>query len=791
MKKAFSLFLAIILVFTVIPSTLVTALDTGLISGEEYQCGDFFYRYDAQNDRVALCGTTETISGDVIVPETLDGYTITALGAGAFENLPNITSITIPNTITYISSNCVYGCAKLKTIYVPASVTQIGENAFFSSCTSLENIFVDSQNQHYTSVDGILYNKDKTVLMTCPNAKKFESFTVPYGVTTIADSAFEFHEELTTLIMPQTVTKVERFAFFSCINLSNVTFSKNLSVIEMSAFGSCDLSGLLTLPDSLTYLEFSAFGSNYGLTEVYIPKNLYYIGSGAFSSCYYMNKYSVSSENKHFTSLDGVLYNKNLTEIVSVPIGKDVENYVMPDTVTKIGDEAFDSTDVSNITFSKNLTEIGQAAFAYCQRLESITIPNTVKKIGGSAFTGCYSLKNISFPDSVEEMGAEVVYNTAYYSDSANWQNGALYVNNHLVCVDGSLISGEFAVKENTKTISNQALYMVNGLTQVTMPDSVVGIGEHAFGSCENLKEIKLSKNIKIIGSSAFDGCDSLISITLPGSLTAIKDHTFANCDALETVVIENGPTYIGEAAFDLCANLKAINIPPSVQHIEKYAFLECSSLGNIQFNEGLQSIGYGAFFMSGLSGDIVVPNSVTVLDYGCFSFTPIKSLIVGNGVTEISTAMCQMCFDLETVVLGSSVTTIGESAFVLTGLKSITLPSRLTEIKRGAFVATDLTDVYYKGTQNTKNQITIDPDGNEILDEVTWHLSEYVLGDINASDAEPDLDDVVALAQIVADWQGVAHNPQTLDVNGDGSVNIDDVVLLAQYVAGWGVGLK
>ena len=142
MKKVLSIFLSIILAFTVAPVTAFANSSEGLISGQEYQCGDFTYKYDSENGHIELCDVSDTLSGDVVIPATLDGYSITSIAMGAFGNIPNITSITIPNTVTLIEDSSIFGCEKLKTVYIPASVTEIKSPAISSNCINLENILL-------------------------------------------------------------------------------------------------------------------------------------------------------------------------------------------------------------------------------------------------------------------------------------------------------------------------------------------------------------------------------------------------------------------------------------------------------------------------------------------------------------------------------------------------------------------------------------------------------------------------------------------------------------------------
>jgi len=204
----------------------------------------------------------------------------------------------------------------ITTVTIPKSVTDIGVGAF-SGCTSLAAINVDAANMAYSSQDGVLYNKGKTVLHTYPLGKADSSFAIPNGVTSIGESAFFYCKVLTSVTIPNSVTSIGNLAFSYCSNITSVT-----------------------IPDSVTSIGDWAFEGCVGLTCVTIPNSVTYIGENAFSSIG-LTAINVESTNTTYSSQDGVLYNKSKTALQIYPSGKAVSSFTIPNSVTSLGPMLF------------------------------------------------------------------------------------------------------------------------------------------------------------------------------------------------------------------------------------------------------------------------------------------------------------------------------------------------------------------------------------------------------------------------------------------------------------------
>ena len=238
------------------------------------------------------------------------------------------------------------------------------------------------------------------------------------------------------------VTSIVNGAFAGCDSLTSVTIPNSVTSIGNSAFLSCTSLTSVTIPDSVTSIGAYAFGNCESLTSVTIGNGVTSIGVEAFGSCSSLTSITVDANNKYYSSADGVLFNKDKTELIQYPIGNARTSYTIPNSVTSIGDYAFYGCDsLTSVTIGDSVTSIGDGTFEYCKSLTSVTIPNSVTSIGAYAFRNCDSLTSVTIPDSVTSIG--------YY-----------------------------------------AFYGCDSLTNVTIPDSVTSIGNFAFCDCSSLTDV-------------------------------------------------------------------------------------------------------------------------------------------------------------------------------------------------------------------------------------------------------------------------------------------------------------
>lgn len=293
-------------------------------------------------------------------------------------------NITIPSTITYegstytvtaIQDYAFYLCSELISINIPSSVNSIGRLAF--SCSpSLKAIIVNSDNPSFSSVGGILFNKDKTILYHCPGGKT-GNYVIPSTVKTIADYAFDHCEKINSVSIPDDVTSIGGYAFIECKALTNINIPASLTSLgECAFYGNECLSSPITIPSGVKKIPSSCFYNCSRLTSVNIPEGVEEIENMAFA----------------FSNL--------------------IEEIKLPSTIKKIGNGCFQYCySLQKINIPEGITEIPDYAFYSCS-LNSIELPKTIQKIGGKAFYDCY-FSTIIIPNTIKSIGSYALYSNS------------------------------------------------------------------------------------------------------------------------------------------------------------------------------------------------------------------------------------------------------------------------------------------------------------------------------------------------------------------------------------------
>ena len=314
-----------------------------------------------------------------------------------------------------------------------------------------------------------------------------------------------------------------------------------------------ELSGAYSVKEGTRIICDRAFSSCSSLKYISIPKSVICLNGNPFAE--WNGKLECLSPN--FVYEDDVLFNKDKSRIISFR-NQNIESYVIPSSVTSIGDGAFSScSSLSKIVIPSSVTSIGEMAFMNCDSLSDIVIPSSVTIIGSNAFDDCSSLSNIVIPSSVTSIG-----------DSAFWACSSL----SSIVIPGSVTS-----------IGDFAFWGCSSLSSIVIPSSVTSIGDSAFSDCSSLSNIVIPDSVTSIGDSAFGGCSSLSNIVIPASVTSIGDWAFGGCCSLFSIVIPKSVISIGDGAFSNCSSLFNIVIPNSVTSIGSEAFAGCNFANNVK----------------------------------------------------------------------------------------------------------------------------------------------------------------------------------------------------------------
>lgn len=259
--------------------------------------------------------------------------------------------------------NAFHKCNSVTSVYLPPSIEDVGDIPFYL-CQNLEAIEVDINNKCYISYEGVLFNKDKTVLISCPPALKANNYSIPDTVNEIYGYAFNGCEKLNNIFIPNNVTKLGKCAFLYCTSLADLIVTQSVSFIDEDVFDNC--------------------------TSLH---NIF-----------------VDDDNAYYCDLDGVLFNKSLSNIVAYPQGRTETTYSIPNTVTVIEDGVFFACNLCLVEIPNGVTSIGWGAFM-ASDIESIIIPESVRVIDPQAFSYCSSLQSITFMNGLEKIGHGAFYN--------------------------------------------------------------------------------------------------------------------------------------------------------------------------------------------------------------------------------------------------------------------------------------------------------------------------------------------------------------------------------------------
>lgn len=363
----------------------------------------------------------------------------------AFMSCKGLKEIIIPDKVTSIGECAFYYCVSAERIYIPASLVHIGGYAFYQP-NSLKKFEVSPDNPLFSSDEhGVLFNKDKSVLIAYPVGNTASSYTIPASVTKLEQNAFNGAVYLEKIAFAEgaQLKELGGSSFVSCTALKNIVLGDGITKIGERAFYGCNALEVLDVPQTVTEIGDSAFygselksislpgvktiGKNafaqsYVLENVYmpvvetigdeafrhcsslreinIPATTTSIGTNVFLSSGNLTKIIVAPENpSYYTDATGALYTKDMTRLMAFPTVAPISTYAIPEGVTTIDPWAFYQAQyLTSVTFPSTLTTIGANAFERCSGLTEITLPKTVATIGARAFMGCSALAKINIP---------------------------------------------------------------------------------------------------------------------------------------------------------------------------------------------------------------------------------------------------------------------------------------------------------------------------------------------------------------------------------------------------------
>ena len=610
MKRAFkrivSLFLAVVMVLGVAPLSGFVGLELPNFNfinikanaSSEYTSGIYTYKVDESGNATIVDCDEYIANGNITVPTTLGSYPVIGIGDRAY-----------------------YGCQKITSVIFSDNITNIG-NDVFGGCTKLESFIVSNDNKLFSSDDfGVLFNKDKSVLIQYPSASTNTDYIIPNSVKHINDYAFYECENIKEIIIPNGVTTIGASSFSGCSNLSNII----------------------------------------------IPDSTINIGKHAFLNCYMLSDITVCSSNPSYSNDEcGVLFNKDKTLLICYPRGNTHIEYIIPETVVSIEDYAFSFSKISYILIGDNVKNIGEGAFWACKNLSNIIISDEILKIEKDAFGLC-SL--ITEDNSNYRNGAFYV---------GNHLINAPLITGEYIIESGTKVIADYAfynyrdltridIPDSVTSIGKCAFGLCENIAEITIPNNVSIIGESAFLGCSKLSNLEIGNSVVSIGNKAFSGCENLVNLTIGEKVNCIGDSAFYSCKKLKSVVIPNNVTKIGEMAFYLCSRLENLLIGNGVICVGDYAFGECISLTTVTIPNTLSCLGKGMFsFCSNLTKVNLSDGLLNISDYAFIGCENLTSVIIPKSVVSIDEHAFDRCGSISSIVIGRNISNIDNYAFFL-----------------------------------------------------------------------------------------------------------------------------
>lgn len=484
MKRFISLFMTVIMIFSVV-------ISTDMLSVSATDNSNIKWSFDSKTGTLTISGAGEML-GNYINENPWSKYKndvttviinkgITTIGYGAFIYFRNIRKVTIPNSVKSIKEAAFEDCSSLKNIVIPNSVVSI-ETQAFCNCKSLSNVKLSNS-----------------------------------------------------------LTEIQENAFMDCISLKNITIPNSVNFINTGAFAECSNLTSVTILNGVTSIGKNTFCGCTSLASITIPSSVNYIGETCFYLCTNLKTINVDKENKFFYSKKGVLYYKDkqtTTLLFYSPANADT-SFSVPDGVNKISDYAFSNSNLKSIYISKSVKtlemEIYQSFFSFhtfknCNKLETINV---------DADNENYCSENGIIYDKNKTV--LIKYPPAKKDKSFIAPNTVLYVNTNAFNNCNNLINIKFfePTTDSFFYIDSLAFYNCNNLESVILPNLMTEISSATFKCCKNLKNVVIPNSVSEIEEYAFCDCSSLTNITIPDNVKFICYNAFSGCSNLKDIYYE------------------------------------------------------------------------------------------------------------------------------------------------------------------------------------------------------------------------------------------------------------
>lgn len=564
------------------------------------------YSFEKKSDGTIKITKYNGNSSIVQIPDTIAGNTVSEIGERAFELNRKITTIRFPKTLNTIDDFAFNECSRLESIDFPESLDSIGKAAFFG-CTRIEELYIpygttkigDEAFYGCVSLEKVSLNDTVTELGAYAFGmnEKLKEITLPDNIYELKDKTFMNCENLSMITLPANLKKIDEYAFQGCFELKEIDIPETVESIEENAFNTTGLTNIslninklpkklfntcvalnkVTLGNKVKLIDKDAFFSS-RIKELEIGENVSSI-EGSLTKTQ-VEKFTVSKDNKNFTTKDDSLYSKDMKKLIAF--------HAFP---PKDDDEDDEEGDLEPIEVSvpDGVTTICENAFSSNEEVAKITLPDGLKAINDNAFSNNTALTKINLPDSLE-------------------------------------------------TIGKYAFNCCSLLEEIKIPDNVKVIEQEAFSECSSLNSFEFGKNTKQINQNAFrEAFSDPATLTIGDNIESIDSTAFYNSSIAEFATnnnqsfeADNGILFSKDkktiVQFPLCYKISSYTIPATVETLGEYSFANLHNDISFTFSEGLKNIKANAF-LNTLEGQCLkLPSSISKIEDNAICYSSDES---------------------------------------------------------------------------------------------------------------------------------------------------------------------
>lgn len=657
---------------------------------------------------------------------------INSIGDYLFNNCYNLKSITIPESVTIIGKNAFKSCTELTSINIPGSVVSIDESAF-RTC-KLSEINVSKNNMNYSSLDGNLYNKNRTKLIRYANGNRNEEFIIPDSVREIDCCAFYSSPFIKRITIPNTITNIKEGTFAYCSKLTSITIPNSVTAIDYGAFFGCSSITGITIPDSVKSIGTVAFYDCTSLMSVTIPDSVDSIGGCSFGFYGPAFSYGIQYGDYEYEQVAGFTitgFIESMAEKYANDYGfsfRAIDYYATSISLNKnilsleVGNKEKltvtifpENISVNSVTWKSSNNDVATVLNGTITALSTGTTTITATTITGLEATCLVSVS----PRTVEatsitlnkyrvslEVGSNETITASIFPNNTTYKSISWSSSNTNVA---TVSNGEVTAKSpGSATITAKTSNGLIATCTVTVTPKIISVTGVTLnksslsllvGNSERLTATVTPNNATDKSVTWYSHSPSIASVSSDGVVTALTPGT-----AIIKARTSNGveaSCYITVTSISWSLDDGILTISGNGP-IEDNAFAARSDIKKVVIQNGVTGIGEYAFYNSKNIESVSIGNNVKEIGYRAFlQCDKLKSITIGSHVESIGESAFYNCPELTSISIPSSVTNIGNYAFYhCLKLKTISISDNISHLGREVFYNT----AFYNNESNWNN---------------------------------------------------------------------------------------